>query len=94
MVQKLQDWANGITPTDTQKLSQAVKNNTYGYGFGAIKDFNADAVNKRAKQTEERLDKVRNQPLPKEQREAIMRLFEIGSPSQIKKISELFGIKG
>lgn len=94
LVQKLQDWANGITPTDTQKLSQAVKNNTYGYGFGAIKDFNADAVNKRAKQTEERLDKVRNQPLPKEQREAIMRLFEIGSPSQLKKISEIFGIKG
>lgn len=94
LVQKLQDWANGITPTDTQKLSQAVKNNTYGYGFGAIKDFNADAVNKRAKQIEERLDKVRNQPLPKEQREAIMRLFEIGSPSQLKKISEIFGIKG
>lgn len=94
LVQKLQNWANGITPTDTQKLSQAVKNNTYGYGFGAIKDFNADAVNKRARQTEERLDKVRNQALPKEQREAIMRLFEIGSPSQIKKISEIFGIKG
>lgn len=94
LVQKLQDWANGITPTDTQKLSQAVKNNTYGYGFGAIKDFNADAVNKRARQTEERLDKVRNQALPKEQREAIMRLFEIGSPSQLKKISEIFGIKG
>ena len=94
LVQQLQNWANGITPTDTQKLSQAVKNNTYGYGFGAAKDYTAEAVNKRAKQTEERLDKVRNQALPKEQREAIMRLFEIGSPSQIKKISELFGIKG
>lgn len=94
LVQQLQNWANGITPTDTQKLSQAVKNNTYGYGFGVAKDYTAEAVNKRAKQTEERLDKVRNQALPKEQREAIMRLFEIGSPSQIKKISELFGIKG
>ena len=94
LVQQLQNWANGITPTDTQKLSQAVKNNTYGYGFGAAKYYTAEAVNKRAKQTEERLDKVRNQALPKEQREAIMRLFEIGSPSQIKKISELFGIKG
>lgn len=94
LVQKLQDWANGITPTDTQKLSQAVKNNAYGYGFGAAKEYTAEAVNKRAKQTEERLDKVRNQALPKEQREAIIRLFEIGSPSQIKKISELFGIKG
>ena len=94
LVQQLQNWANGITPTDTQKLSQAVKNNTYGYGFGVAKDYTAEAVNKRAKQTEKRLDKVRNQPLPKEQREAIIRLFEIGSPSQIKKISELFGIKG
>ena len=94
LVQKLQDWVNGITPTDTQKLSQAVKNNTYGYGFGAAKDYTAEAVNKRAKQTEERLNKVRNQALPKEQREAIIRLFEIGSSSQIKKISELFGIKG
>lgn len=96
LIKQIQNWANGITPTDTQKLSQDIENNAYGSGFGdnVMQNYNAEAVKKRAKQVEERLNKVRNQVLPKELREAIIRLSEIGTPSQLKKIYEIFGIKG
>lgn len=94
LLQQVKDWANGISPSKKQNLTQDIKNNAYGFGYGYRQDLSdAEIVKERNKSTQERQKKLYKTALPKEVREALTRIMEIGTPNQIKEITDLFGVK-